>query len=471
MRILCRPGEMMLKSRPVRQQFSRQLRTNMFDALKPVFPEGAAEYRISYRRVQANIFIETDHPDALEIARRVFGIVSVAQVHSQSVTGMDQIVAFAKSFFKDLVPGKRYAVRCRRVGEHPFTSLDVERTLGAALIHGARVDLTHPDIVCRVNIVDDAVDVFTDSQAGAGGLPLGTQGRAVCLISGGIDSPVAAWYAMKRGLHVDYLFCNLGGDHQLWGPKTTARYLARNWSYGYKPAFYTVDFTELLAAFTDLDHRYRNILLKRYFYRAADRLASRIGADGIITGEALGQVSSQTLSNLRTITEVTDRLVMRPLIAMDKTAIIADARKIGTLEASEKVPEYCNVAVRKPRTKSNPEALRKLEESISEKILDRAFAQLKKEDLRTMSAPDHTRVYSLKTKPSHSRLIWIRGEGDQQPVPETVDDIINQTEIRSRLKKMDLTGIILVGCERGLLSRDVVSYLRDRGTEAYMLTG
>jgi len=468
MKILCKQGEMLLKSRPVRREFSRRLRRNIDDAFQSIAHGQDASVPWRFSRSQANLIVECELNGAREVLQRVFGLVSVAEVVSAGLVSLDQAVQFGKTYFESMTPGKRFAVRCRRVGHHDFTSLDVERTLGAELAPGAIVDLSHPDLTCHINITDDAIRVYSETHACAGGLPIGTQGRALCLISGGIDSPVAAWWAMKRGLEVDYLFCNLGSAEQNWGPLSTARHLADNWSFGYNPRFYILDFTELLDAFQNLDHRYRNILLKRYFYRAADRLADSVKADAIVTGEALGQVSSQTLSNLRTITQTTNKVILRPLIAQDKTEIIAKARQIGTLEISEKVPEYCNVAVRKPRTRSTVDTLVRMEEDIPDSILDRAFQQIQKLDLKSISGP--LKSLELQTAlPSESAcFIWVTGPSDVQSPPGDADLVIDQTQIRRNLKKLDKSRKIIVGCEKGILAHDAVAYLIEKNYNAFV---
>ncbi len=265
------------------------------------------------------------------------------------------------------------------------------------------------------------------------------------LISGGIDSPVAAWYGLRRGLEVHYLFCCLGGPLQLWGPTATAHYLARHWSYGYRPKLYTADFNALLEEFNNLNSHYRNILLKRYLMRAADQLARHIGADAIITGESLGQVSSQTLSNLNTIDCVVPRLVLRPLIGFDKTEIIARAREIGTLSISEKVPEFCNLAVSKPRTRSRAEDLEFLESKIDANIADEACRIWRKFDLRNMVSPVQPDGQDVSEKPSGSWLVWISSPDVEIEPPSGTDQVVNMLELNRFFKSFDRTGVVLFG--------------------------
>ncbi|HPQ42267.1 MAG TPA: THUMP domain-containing protein, partial [bacterium] len=265
---LLKPGEMMLKSKPVRRSFTHRLIHNLWDAIRDsgCDPEGTV-----IRREQAVVSVKTRDPAVAGVLRRVFGIVSIARVVPMQAMDLDAIVRAGTDHFRADVSGKRFAVRCRRSERTDFSSRDVAAALGAALHPvSAGVDLTHPEVTCRLDIHDDHVKFYVDEQPAEGGFPIGTQGKAVALISGGIDSPVAAWYGLRRGLEVHYLFCCLGGPMQHWGPSAAAQHLAVHWSYGYRPMLYIADFNPLIHAFRDLDSRYRNILLKRYLYRAAD---------------------------------------------------------------------------------------------------------------------------------------------------------------------------------------------------------
>ncbi len=454
---------MLLKSKPVRYGFSRQLIHNIRDALSS-FPG-----RCSIRKSQGILIVEHDDPMVLERLLHVFGLTSLTEVTSFEGADLRTIVENGRSYFLPLVEGRRFAVRCHRVGHHPYTSIDVARQLGAELAKAATVNLDHPDVECKLEIRDNEVSFTKDRRVAAGGMPIGSQGQALCLISGGIDSPVAAWYALRRGVKVHYLFCCLGGPYQKWGPMATAKYLADHWSFGYQPQLFLVDFVELLTAIRTQDNRYRNVLLKRYFYRAADQIAEMIHADAIVTGESLGQVSSQTLSNLRTIDSVIDRIVLRPLITMDKVEIMHKAREIGTLDISEKVPEFCNVVVHKPRTRSIEADIIPMEEEIDVGILDRAVRQFQRYDLRNMAPPEPLTDFHVEVKPSGARMIWIYSSTENEPPPPEADWIIDQTELHQSLKKMTWTGMIVVGCAKGILSKDIVAILRNAGHDAYYL--
>lgn len=465
---VCKPGELMLKSKPVRRAFSNRLISNIREAVGGSVNPAV---RTLVRREQGTFTVRSTDPSILDPLHHVFGITSISQVHRFESRDLDDIVAEGCRYFEPAVAGKRFAVRCHRSGSTPFSSMDVAVRLGAALQPvSAGVDLTRPDVTCRLDIHDSTVKFYAGTQPAYGGLPIGTQGKAVALISGGIDSPVAAWYGLRRGLEVHYLFCCLGGPLQYWGPTATAHHLAHHWSYGYRPKLYVANFNTLLEAFRDLDHRYRNILLKRYFLRAADCLARHIGAEAIITGESLGQVSSQTLSNLNTIDRVVQRLVLRPLIGFDKTEIVARARDIGTLAMSEKVPEFCNVAVSRPKTRSDADDVEILENEIDPAVIDAACASWQKLDLKSMDAPQEPEVTEINEKPPGAWLVWIASPDHRIDPPPSTDQIVNMLELSAFFKSFERSGIVLFSCPHGKLSRDAVVIAREKGMDAYVFS-
>ncbi|MEZ5483121.1 MAG: hypothetical protein R3E73_13495 [Porticoccaceae bacterium] len=190
-----------------------------------------------------------------------------------------------------------------------------------------------------------------------GGFPLGTQIRVMSLISGGFDSTVSSFLTMKRGLRTHFLFFNLGGRAHEVGVKEVAFYLWNRYSGSHRVRFITVPFEDVVAEIlTSVENSQMGVILKRMMLRAGTRIADEMDVAALVTGEAVAQVSSQTLANLAVIDSVTEKLVLRPLITFDKNDIIDIARKIGTEEFAAKIRD-CGVISLNPTTRARPERI------------------------------------------------------------------------------------------------------------------
>ncbi len=385
-------GEIAVKGRGTRLHFLHRLKGNLESAL--------ATTGVSYRveRDWSRLLVEAPAAAALSVLPHVFGVSSLSAVERRPWRTFDEIVTAGEALFAERVAGKSFAVRARRGGDKrfiPFRSADVDRALGARLLaRAARVDLTHPEVRVQVEVRAGEALFSTDVVPGPGGLPLGTEGRALALVSGGFDSAVAAWLLLKRGVRLDYLFCNLGGGSHRDGVLAVMKVVAERWSFGYRPRLHAVDLqpmVERLRATTD--PRYWQVVLKRMMLHAANLVARHTRAEALVTGEAVGQVSSQTLRNLRAITEVAELPLLRPLVAADKEEIVALARRIGTYELSATVAEYCALAAKRPATHASVGAVRAEEakldlEAIAAAVAAREIVDLKDLDLATLGDPE-----------------------------------------------------------------------------------
>jgi thiamine biosynthesis protein ThiI len=349
-------GDISIKARATRHQFVRRLLHNLRDAIAS---QGLTpRVRLSHNR----IFVELPEQAELDPLTRVFGVQSISAVLARCPAELEEIVRTGEAVFRERVRGRRFAVRARRVGNRdrvPIAARDVERALGAALLPvSAGVDLGAPEATAYVELHEEGAYLLAERTPGGAGLPLGVEGRAVALLSGGFDSAVAAWKLLRRGVAQDYVFCNLGGvTHQL-GVLRVAKVLAERWHYGHHPQLHAVDFepvVEELRARTA--KRYWQVLLKRLMLRAAEQVARRRRAAAIVTGEAVGQVSSQTLQNLAVISRATEQMILRPLVGAHKEEIIRSAERIGTFELSKLVGEYCDLVPRRPATAATLEAV------------------------------------------------------------------------------------------------------------------
>lgn len=330
-------GELHLKSAKTRRRFgtllTRHLRAALGDA-------GALVERGGRLHVVAG-----DLAKAADLASHVFGVHRVSRVEPFRFESLDELADGVGERARDRVRGRTFAVRVRRRGRHDWTSDEANRLVGARLFDvSAGVDLDHPEEEVRVEVWDDRAFLVTEAWPGPSGLPSGAQERSLALLSGGFDSPVAAWMLMRRGSPTDFVHFTLecsASEHAL----LVAHALHARWGRGTDPLFWKVDFQPVKEALlAHVDSRVRQVVLKELMMAAADRLAGALGVHAIVTGDSVGQVSSQTLSHLAAVDRHATRTVLRPLAAMLKEEIIAWARRIGTEDISARAKEVCDLS-------------------------------------------------------------------------------------------------------------------------------
>lgn len=468
MQVLVRlSGELSTKSRRTRGRFQKRLRANLEDAFAS---EGvAAGIDAGWSR----FFVEV--PDAVSLGplERSFGVSSASVLAGSCPAELDAIVETGRRLFSDRVRGHTYAVRARRSGTHPFSSGDIHRDLGAALNEGATVDLGNPEVSVNVEVRDDRAFFYADRFAGPGGLPLGVQGRALALISGGFDSAVAAWMALRRGVALDYLFCNLGGSAYERMVVEVTKVLSDSWSYGTRPRLHVLDFGPVVEAMREAcKPAYLQVVLKRLMYRAASLVGEEIGAEALVTGESIGQVSSQTLTNLRAIDDAAALPVLRPLLGFHKEEIVARAREIGTYELSARVREYCSIAPARPVTASSPEDARAQEDAVGTLEVERAVAERHVLDLRELSPremvgaglyvteiPEGADV--IDTRPAEAFEAW-HWPGAARRDLEALE---------ASFGELDRTRTYVLVCAEGIRTAYVAEHMQREGFEAYSFLG
>ena len=305
---------------------------------------------------------------------KVFGIASYSPVDVIFFSSLNEIVEHVKSKYAEIVKGKKFAVRVRRVGNHSFTSIDIAKAVGSALYpFSAGVNLENPDVTIYINIRQDHAYIYDKVFEGPKGLPVGTTGKTIVLFSGGFDSPVATWMMMKRGASVTLLNFKLGGDLHKNLVIEEAKVLSE-WNSGHKMKIYFVDGIKILTALANVSTYIRVVVLKRIMYKTAELLAKEIKAYSVTTGESLSQVSSQTMKNLFVTEYEINIPIFRPLIGFDKNEIIELSRKIGTYELSSKMPEYCAISTRAATAASLDEVLKAEKEAKIDykKLIDEA---------------------------------------------------------------------------------------------------
>lgn len=381
--IIVRPApEMQLKSWQTRRRFRNILMNNLRAALGEI----PHEIRVD----QGRLLLRTPAVEAAsERLEHVFGVASYSPVEMVVEPTVEALCEAARDRLADVIRGRTYAVRCKRHGGARLSTRKVEQQVGAALNPFGTVNLDEPDVRVAVDLVEDGAWVFTQRRPGPGGVPLGVQDRAVTLMSGGFDSAVAAWYTMRRGVGTDYVFCNLGGATHENMVTRIAHRLATDWAIGDRPRLFVVDFLPVVADMRErLPGEVWQVVLKRLMYRAGESVARRIGAQALVTGEALSQVSSQTLSNLNSIDVASNLPVLRPLIGFDKTEIMKLARRIGTYQLSEGVPEFCALSLSKPLVASRRGRIDREEEKLDHSVLEQAVAEAREIDLAGLSEDD-----------------------------------------------------------------------------------
>lgn len=376
---MIRYGEIFLKSEPVKRRFISIMTRNISLALEA---EGLS-HRIETPR--GRILIFGDEPRRIAaIAARTFGVVSVSvcTLTTPDIPGIS--AAAVEHAARRLRPGMSFAVRARRSGVKGFTSQDLGAAVGAAILDRvpeATVDLTTPDYEVFVEAREFAGLVYDEMTAGPGGLPYGTQGEVMTLLSGGIDSPVAAWLMMRRGCQMVLVHMGGGRFSGRDVKETVLRHHARlsSWVSGHPIDLLVVDMEPFFEVITALkEPRYRCILCKRFMLRVASILAEERGAYALVNGDNLGQVASQTLANLAVVATAASIPVLRPLIGFDKEEIIERARAIGTFE--ERSGDLgCAVAPRHPSTAVPAATIARIEEEIDVKSLaDQAVETLRR---------------------------------------------------------------------------------------------
>ena len=229
-----------------------------------------------------------------------------------------------------------------------------------------KVDLKNPDIEIFVEVRNDDCYIYTEKISGPGGLPIGTAGTILCLLSGGIDSAVAAWMMMKRGCKIVFFHAKMSDNENMAVRKIVKK--LQEWHIGYEIKVYTYDHAEILKTFNENFYRHTCILCKRMIYRAGNIIAKKLKIKAMVTGEALGQVASQTLDNLTVLDQASDILIFRPLIGMDKIDIIKIAENLGTFQISSDHKENCWAWPTKPKTKSKIEDVLEFEKEIDKEI-------------------------------------------------------------------------------------------------------
>lgn len=468
--------EIIIKSRGVRQRYIAVLRRSLRTQLKvmscPVTVTGGWD--------SLNICVDEcslqTRERILTLLTHTPGIDLVLEVQKHPLVDLEQIIALCVAHNAPLLAGHSFAVRCKRVGEHAFTSMDVERSVGSALmvsVADTRVDLRNPQVSVRVDIHHDEVSIVERVNKGLGGYPLGTQDAVLSLISGGFDSTVSSYLCMKRGMLTHFCCFRLGGAEHELAVKEVALYLWLKFGASHRVKFVTIPFEEVVDEIVaKVDNSQMGVVFKRLLYRAASAVADSLKIDTLVTGESVSQVASQTLANLAVIDRATDKLVLRPLATMDKREIIDVAREIGSEDFVKNVPEYCSVISVKPTTRARLGRIAQQEALVGEQVLSEAVANAEFQMIdRVVEGIGRRRKLALSYRQPGDdvTVVDIRHPEEEEKTP-LLDQQVGQEilkipfyELRARFATLPIAKAYALYCERGVMSRLHASHLQEEG--------
>jgi tRNA uracil 4-sulfurtransferase len=478
--------EMTTKSRIVRTRFCKQLRKNLAKLLRlhlGLMDKAHAANHEDAITVEASwdflhLVLPPVHegliPQVENILNNTPGIWSYNRVKPYPLPDLDGVVALTKATYAERLHGKTFVVRCRRTGSHPYRSTDVERYVGAGLLQQTEargVSLRHPDVTVSIEIRQDDLLIVEESKPGIGGFPIGTQDGVISLLSGGFDSAVTSYLAMKRGLRTNFLFFNLGGREHEIAVKEVALYLWMRFGASHPVTFITVPFEGVVGEILEkIENSQMGVVLKRMMLRAATKIADEFEINALVTGESVAQVSSQTLINLAVIDEVTPKLVLRPLCMSDKQDIVDLARKIGTAEFSAVIPEYCGVISVKPTTRAKRHKIAREELRFDMTILEQALSDKVVLDIRKMqlvATAEKVEVAIVSSPHKEAVIIDIRhpDEEERRPLQMAESEIMRIPfyKLNGAFAGMLKEREYLLYCDKGVMSQLHASHLVEQG--------
>lgn len=464
--------EIVIKSNSVRRRFVARLYENLKAVLTDIDPE------VQIKRDWDKLQLQTAMEDEVQLARMVeamrntSGISYILEVVDFPLPDLEGIIDKVLPVYAERLAGKTFVVRCKRHGDHSFTSVQVERELGSALLahtNAAGVNLKKPEVRVELEISKQTLFVISERHKGLGGYPVCSVDSVLSLLSGGFDSPVASYMTMKRGMRTHFLFFNLGGrDHEI-GVKEVALYLWQKYGCKQRVLFISVPFEEVVAELlARVQDGQMGVILKRMMLRVANRIAADLDIEALVTGEAVAQVSSQTLRNLSVIDEASERLVLRPLIASDKDDIVRLAHQIGTGEFAANMPEYCGVISINPTTRARIDRVRAEEARFDMGIIDRAVANATRTVIDRLAEEELERVdvEVLSVPLAESVIIDIRHPDEEELAPLSVHVPVAKIPfyaLHSKISELKPDTTYMLYCGKGVMSRLHASHLVESG--------
>ena len=464
--------EIVVKSKPVRTRMIRILTGN----IRNVFQNSGIRVKVlgNWDRVFVKVPKEVSNETSSDILSRIPGIHSFSEVLSFPYTSLDDILRTAAPLAMPEITGKTFCVRCKRKGQETFTSVELERALGEVLWESGKsagVSLKKPQITIHIEVDGKKFYLLSNTRKGIGGYPLSTQEDVLSLISGGFDSGVSSFDFIRRGARVHYCFFNMGGREHEIGVREEAHFIWKKYGSSHRVKFFAVPFEDVVGEILQkIDHHLMGVVLKRMMMRAAAKIAEREGIKALVTGESVGQVSSQTITNLSVIDRVTPVLILRPLITMDKQDIIDKCREIGTEELAAAMPEYCGVISQKPTIHADLGRIEEEEKKFDFSILDKAVEDSRWTDIKEIGeAPKgaEPEVEYVTAAGAGDVVLDVRApdEAEENPLRLEGAEIkeLPFYKIATEFGNLDQSKTYLLYCRNGVMSRLQALILKERG--------
>ena len=344
-------------------------------ALKRV--EGSFSVSKAMGRIYVNVESDYDYDEVMEALQCIFGIVWICPVVQILDHGFEDLSKQVVEYIEQVYPErpKTFKVDSRRSRKnYPLNSQEMNRELGGIILDAfsdMKVDVHKPEMMLHIEVREKFINIYSKEIPGPGGMPIGTNGKAMLLLSGGIDSPVAGYMIAKRGVFLDATYFHAPPYTSERAKQKVVDLAKEVAKYSGPIRLHIVNFTDIqLYIYDKCPHEELTIIMRRYMMRIAEELAKRSGAMGLVTGESIGQVASQTMQSLAATNEVCTMPVFRPVIGFDKQEIVELAVKIGTYETSiQPFEDCCTIFVAKhPVTKPNINVIRSSEKKLEERI-------------------------------------------------------------------------------------------------------
>lgn len=464
-------SEITIKSKFVRKQAIRMLTKNIKKHLKRYIDD----FEVFYMRDKIEVTLPNNNSLIKNVLSRVPWIEYILEIIEYDLWqwGKDELfekmLSITKDYYLEKINSKTFCVRVKRVWMHNFKSTEVERYIWWCLLWASKeamVRLKNPEVEVKLEIIDKTFYIIKEKYSWIWGYPVWFQDRVLSLISWWFDSSVSSYQMMKRWCKVNFLFFNLWWkSHELW-VKKIAHYLWDTFSPSHEAKFITIPFEEVISELlTNVNHKYRWVILKRYMLNIASRLHNYYA---LVKWDSLWQVSSQTLKNMHVIDKASSNLVLRPLIAFNKQEIINITKDIWTYNYSVNMPEYCWVISDKPSTWAKLEDILKEEAKIDSTLLDRMYENKKVEKVKDIIKNDFIEdEVEISILPwENDIIIDVREENDIKKRPLNLINVeiiqLPFSEINKKFKDLNPNFEYLLYCDKWIISKSYAEDLKDK---------